>query len=161
MTEQRQDNNEVQLELTAEIVSAYVANNPVPAAELSGLIDNIHKTLTGLAAGVPEQPVEAPTPAVPVKKSVTGDYLVCLEDGMKFKSLKRHLASQHGITPEEYRARWGLPADYPMTAPSYSSARSALAKEMGLGRKPAERPEAAPAPKPASAPARARKPRTA
>lgn len=147
MAEQLQDKNEIKLELTADIVSAYVANNPVPVSELRNLIDNIHKTLTDLAAGATEQPAEPLTPAVPVKRSVTDHHLVCLEDGLKFKSLKRHLASRHGMTPEDYRARWGLPADYPMTAPAYSSARSALAKEMGLGRKPQAQPEpAAPAP---------------
>ncbi|MEO3389061.1 MucR family transcriptional regulator [Mesorhizobium sp. CAU 1741] len=120
--------------LTAEIVSAYVSNNPVPAGDLANLIGDIHKSLATLSAGDADASVEALKPAVPVKKSVQDDYIVCLEDGKKFKSLKRHL-SVHGLTPDEYRKKWGLPADYPMVAPNYAAQRSALAKSIGLGRK--------------------------
>jgi len=130
------------IELTTEIITAYVSNNPVPAGELSGLISEVHTILSGLMPGAAPvaEPAEKPTPAVPVKKSITPDYIVCLEDGKKFKSLKRHLMTHYGLTPEEYRAKWDLPADYPMVAPNYAAARSALAKEMGLGRK-AKAPE--------------------
>ena len=131
----RQEKNDVYLELTAEIASAYVSNNPVPASEVANLIADVHKSLTLLDGTDLKTPVVALTPAVPVKKSIHRDYIVCLEDGKKFKSLKRHLAV-HGLTPDEYRAKWGLPSDYPMVAPAYSEARSALAKEMGLGLKP-------------------------
>lgn len=119
------------LELTTEIVAAYVSNNPVQSSELSNIIRNVHATLTGLS-GAPVETVEA-KPAIPVKKSVTDDYIVCLEDGKKFKSLKRHLRAKYDMTPEEYREKWGLPYDYPMVAPSYARKRSKLAKQMGLG----------------------------
>ncbi|MBL8575707.1 MAG: MucR family transcriptional regulator [Mesorhizobium sp.] len=121
-------------ELTAEIVAAYVANNSVPAGNLSDLIATVHEAVTGL--GKPTAAVAAtPTPAVNPKKSVHADYIVCLEDGKRFKSLKRHLMTHYNLTPEEYRAKWGLPHDYPMVAPSYAAQRSDLAKKMGLGRK--------------------------
>lgn len=123
------------IELTADVISAYVSNNPVPTSELPALIAQIHQSLSGLKGGVSETPQEAQKPAVNPKRSVHDDYIVCLEDGKKFKSLKRHLMTHHGVTPEEYRAKWNLPADYPMVAPGYSAARSALAKSMGLGRK--------------------------
>lgn len=126
--------------LTADIVSAYVSNNPVPAGELANLIADIHRSLEGLTTGEREAQAEPLKPAVPVKKSVHDDYIVCLEDGKKFKSLKRHIGVHYGLTPEEYRQKWNLPADYPMVAPSYAAARSALAKSMGLGRKKAEPP---------------------
>lgn len=121
------------VELAADIVSAYVSNNTVASGELPQLISEIHGALVRVAGGVAEVPQEAPKPAIPVKKSVTPDYIVCLEDGKKFKSLKRHLRTQYEMTPEEYREKWGLPADYPMVAPNYAEARSALAKKMGLG----------------------------
>jgi predicted transcriptional regulator len=127
--------NEAHLDLTADIVSAYVSNNPVPAAELPSLITSVNAALLGLGQ-VSETASPALNPAVNPKRSVHEDHIVCLEDGKKFKSLKRHLASHHGMMPDEYRARWGLSHDYPMVAPGYSAARSALAKEMGLGRKP-------------------------
>lgn len=133
----QEDNNELLISLTADIVSAYVANNAVGAAELPGLIGQVHMSIASLASGVPAVREEL-KPAVPVKKSVTADYIICLEDGKKFKSLKRHLGSAYGMTPDEYRAKWGLPADYPMVAPNYAAARSELAKTMGLGRKPAQ-----------------------
>ena len=121
------------IELAADIVSAYVSNNSVPASELPALISDVHSALTRVSAGVSVAAVDAPRPAVPMKKSITSDYIVCLEDGKKFKSLKRHLRTQYGMTPEAYREKWGLPADYPMVAPNYAKARSQLAKEMGLG----------------------------
>jgi len=121
------------VELAADIVSAYVSNNSVASSELPQLIGDIHTALVRVAGGAVEAPAEAPKPAVSVKKSVTPDFIVCLEDGKKFKSLKRHLRTQYNMTPEEYREKWGLPADYPMVAPNYAEARSALAKKMGLG----------------------------
>jgi predicted transcriptional regulator len=139
-------NDEI-IELTADVISAYVSNNPVPAAELPALIAQVHQSLSGLAGGAVAQPEEAQKPAVNPKKSVTDDYIICLEDGKKFKSLKRHLTTHFGMTPDEYRAKWKLPADYPMVAPAYAAARSSLAKKMGLGRKPKEAVVDAPAPK--------------
>ena len=114
-------------------MSAYVSNNSVPSGDLPSLISDVHGALLRVAGGQVEAPAEAPKPAVAVKKSVTPDYIVCLEDGKKFKSLKRHLRTQYSMTPEQYREKWGLPADYPMVAPNYAKARSELAKEMGLG----------------------------
>ena len=121
------------IELAADIVSAYVSNNSVPAGDLPALISDVHAALSKVGTAPLEVPAEAPKPAVPVKKSVTPDYIICLEDGKKFKSLKRHLRTQYNMTPEQYREKWGLPADYPMVAPNYAKARSELAKEMGLG----------------------------
>jgi len=121
------------IELTAEIVSAYVSNNPVPAADMAGLINQVHSALTRVSAGQTDAQPEPLKPAVSVKKSITPDHIVCLEDGKKFKSLKRHLRTQYNMTPEQYRDKWGLPADYPMVAPNYAAARSQLAKQMGLG----------------------------
>ncbi|MDB5568595.1 MAG: transcriptional regulator, MucR family [Tardiphaga sp.] len=121
------------IDLTASIVSAYVGNNPTPAAELPALISQIHAALVRVSSGRPETSLEPAKPAVSLKKSMTADYLVCLEDGKRFKSLKRHLRTQYSMTPEQYREKWGLPADYPMVAPNYAVARSQLAKKMGLG----------------------------
>ena len=121
------------IELTAEIVSAYVSNNPVPAADMPGLINQVHTALMRISGGHSDSQPEPLKPAVSVKKSVTPDYIVCLEDGKKFKSLKRHLRTQYNMTPEQYRDKWSLPADYPMVAPNYAAARSQLAKQMGLG----------------------------
>lgn len=121
------------IELAADIVSAYVSNNAISANDLAYLIADVHGALLRVGKGDAEPVAEPLKPAVPVKKSVTPDYIVCLEDGKKFKSLKRHLRTQYSLTPEEYREKWGLPADYPMVAPNYAAARSALAKEMGLG----------------------------
>ena len=127
-------------ELTAEVVSAYVSNNSVPMNELPQLIAQVHDALGSTeGAQTSQQPAEKPKPAVPIKKSVTDDYIICLEDGKQFKSLKRHLSSKYDMTPEEYRQRWGLPHDYPMVAPAYAAARSKLAREMGLGRKAGEK----------------------
>lgn len=135
-------------ELTAEIVAAYVSNNPVPVAELPRLIASTHAAIAGLSAGnAVEQPEERLVPAVSIRKSITPDFLICLEDCKKFKSLKRHLATQYGLTPDAYRQKWRLAADYPMVAPSYSASRSALAKSAGLGRKPAAVEVTPPAPK--------------
>ena len=121
------------IELTASIVSAYVSNNPVPAAELSALIGQVHTALTRVSSGPGELPGDGHKPAIPVKKSITSDYIICLEDGKKFKSLKRHLRTRYKLTPEQYREKWGLGSDYPMVAPNYAAARSRLAKQMGLG----------------------------
>jgi predicted transcriptional regulator len=121
------------IELTADIVSAYVSNNPTPAAEMSALIGQVHAALQRLSTGRVEPPLEPAKPAVSLKKSISPEYLVCLEDGKRFKSLKRHLRTQYNMTPEQYREKWGLPADYPMVAPNYAVARSNLAKKMGLG----------------------------
>ncbi|HEV2898639.1 MAG TPA: MucR family transcriptional regulator [Pseudaminobacter sp.] len=129
-------NNTDTIELTADVISAYVSNNPVPVSELPTLIAQIHQSLTGLSNGQATIPEEKLVPAVPIKKSVTPDYIICLDDGKKFKSLKRHLKTTFGMTPEEYRAKWNLPTDYPMVAPSYAATRSELAKKIGLGRKP-------------------------
>ncbi len=121
------------IDLTATIVSAYVSNNPTPASDIPALIGQVHAALLRVSTGRAELPLEPAKPAVPVKKSMTADYLICLEDGKRFKSLKRHLRTQYGMTPEQYRDKWGLPPDYPMVAPNYAVARSQLAKKMGLG----------------------------
>jgi predicted transcriptional regulator len=121
------------IELTAEIVSAYVSNNSVAAGDIPALINQIHLALSQVSEGGGEAVAEPLRPAIPVKRSVNADYIVCLDDGKKFKSLKRHLRTQYGMTPEQYREKWGLPADYPMVAPNYAAARSQLAKQMGLG----------------------------
>ena len=131
MSEPSGSNNYI--ELAADIVSAYVSNNSVPASELPALINDVHNALLRVDSGVAPVVAEALKPAVPTKKSITSDYIICLEDGKKFKSLKRHLRTQYNISPEEYREKWGLPADYPMVAPNYAKARSQLAKQMGLG----------------------------
>jgi predicted transcriptional regulator len=119
------------LKMTADVVAAYVGNNTLATGEVSNVINTVFGSLRELEGGVTERP----TPAVPVRKSVTRDHIVCLEDGKKLKMLKRHLRSTYNMTPEEYRARWGLPADYPMVAPSYAEERSQFAKKIGLGRK--------------------------
>ena len=130
------------IEMTTDIVSAYVGNNAIAAADLPSLIQNVHRALAEVASGETVEAVEPQEPAVSVKKSITPDYLICLEDGRKFKSLKRHLRTKYDMSPDEYRTKWGLPRDYPMVAPNYAKARSELAKQMGLGqggRKPARR----------------------
>jgi predicted transcriptional regulator len=126
------------VELTAEIVAAYVGNNPVPQADLPRLISDVYKSLSGAVTGVEEEKksiAEELKPAVPIRRSVSDDYIICLEDGKTFKSLKRHLRTHYNLSPEQYRERWGLPADYPMVAPNYARARSSLAKKMGLGQR--------------------------
>jgi predicted transcriptional regulator len=121
------------IKLTADIVSAYVSNNSVPSADLPALIGQVHSALSRVSSGQSDGITEPPKPAISVKKSITPDHIVCLEDGKKFKSLKRHLRTQYNMTPEQYREKWGLPPDYPMVAPNYAAARSHLAKQMGLG----------------------------
>jgi predicted transcriptional regulator len=121
------------IDLAADIVSAYVSNNTVPVSDLPALIADVHRALNNTQAGRNEPEPEPLKPAVNPKKSVFPDYIVCLEDGKKFKSLKRHLRTHYDLSPEDYREKWGLPADYPMVAPNYAAARSALAKKMGLG----------------------------
>ena len=118
--------------LTADIVAAHVSNNSVAVNDLPSLIQNVHAALTGIS-GTSSAPEPKPEPKVSIRSSVKPDYIVCLEDGKKFKSLKRHLRTHYDLSPEEYREKWGLPADYPMVAPNYAAARSALAKKMGLG----------------------------
>jgi predicted transcriptional regulator len=125
------------IDLSTEIVSAYVSHNALSVTDLPKLIADVHGALRGLRSGTPSEPAEELKPAVPVKKSIAADYLICLEDGKKFKSLKRHLRTHYNLSPEEYREKWGLPADYPMVAPNYSATRSRLAKDNGLGRKAA------------------------
>jgi MucR family transcriptional regulator, transcriptional regulator of exopolysaccharide biosynthesis len=120
------------MDLTADVVSAYVGNNTVAASDLAALISDVHGALQDTATVRDPEP-EPLTPAVPIKKSVTPDFIICLEDGKRFKSLKRHLRTHFDMTPEDYRAKWGLDADYPMVAPNYAAARSELAKKMGLG----------------------------
>ncbi len=132
--EEREDRIEM-VELAAEIVSAYVSNNTVVSGELPNVINDVYEALTKAAARGGQPAKEDLKPAVPVKKSVAPDHIVCLEDGKKFKSLKRHLRTHYNLTPEEYREKWGLPHDYPMVAPNYAAARSALAKKMGLGQR--------------------------
>jgi predicted transcriptional regulator len=120
---------------TASIVTAYVSNNSIPSSEVTALIDSVHSTIAKLnAVGSAPAPAEPPRPAVPIRKSVAETYIVCLEDGRRFKSLKRHLRDRYNMTPEQYRAKWSLPPDYPMVAPGYAEMRSRMAKDMGLGR---------------------------
>ncbi|KQP94718.1 MULTISPECIES: MucR family transcriptional regulator [unclassified Methylobacterium] len=123
------------VELTVDIVSAYVSNNPVPSGELAQLITQTHSALKQIATGqIEAKASSAPLqPAISVKKSITADHIICLEDGRTFKSLKRHLRAKYDMSPEQYRAKWGLPSDYPMVAPNYAKARSDLAKAIGLG----------------------------
>lgn len=128
------DSNEI-IELTADIVSAYVSNNTIGASELPQIIADVHSALSRVSGGQPVPQREELKPAVPVKKSVTPDFIICLEDGKKFKSLKRHIRTHYDLSPEEYREKWELPHDYPMVAPNYASARSQLAKKMGLGQR--------------------------
>ena len=128
-----EEDGQALLALTAQIVSAHVSNNSVAADNLPGLIRQVHQALSGTGQAAPEP--EKLQPAVPVKRSVFPDYIVCLEDGKKLKMLKRHLQSAYSMTPEQYRERWGLPPEYPMVAPNYAERRSALARQIGLGRK--------------------------
>ncbi|QEL26520.1 transcriptional regulator [Bosea sp. F3-2] len=139
------------VDLVAGIVSAFVSHNSVPTSELPALIASTHAALTGLGKEPAPTVEEKLVPVVSIKKSITPEFIICLEDGKKFKSLKRHLRTAYDMSPEEYRARWGLPNDYPMVAPAYAEARSNLAKKMGLGQ---QRRKAVPAP--AAAPKRGR-----
>lgn len=122
------------LKLATEIVAAYVSNNPIPVSEVPAMIKSVHSTLGGLGGGLAGEIQLSQKPAIPVKRSVNPDFIVCLEDGKKLKMLKRYLRSNYGMTPEEYRSKWGLPADYPMVAPNYAAQRSEFAKKIGLGR---------------------------
>jgi predicted transcriptional regulator len=150
--------HETLITLTSDIVAAHVGNNSVGVADLPELIGNVYSALAGLGApaAAPEAP---PTPAVPVRSSVKKDKIICLEDGMELKMLKRHLMTHHGLTPAEYRQRWSLPADYPMVAPNYTETRRDLAKKIGLGRKPGTKVAKAAAP--AKAPAKRGRPKKA
>jgi predicted transcriptional regulator len=151
------------IEATAEIVAAYVGRNALSASDVPNLIAQVHVALVGLNGATASAPTPEPLkPAVPIKKSITPDFLICLEDGKQFKSLKRHLGTHFNLTPDEYRAKWGLPADYPMVAPNYSQTRSSLAKSNGLGRKagPASA-KAAPASSAKKAPTKKAAPRAA
>tara|TARA_B100000446_G_scaffold57504_1_gene53597 strand:- start:268 stop:696 length:429 start_codon:yes stop_codon:yes gene_type:complete len=127
------DNQAMLIQMTSEVVAAYVSNNPVQASDLPNVISRVHATMRDLSSVNFEEPAKETSPAVSVRKSITPDYLVCLEDGKRFKSLKRHLRSKYNLSPEEYREKWGLPTDYPMVAPNYAKQRSELAKKMGLG----------------------------
>ncbi len=121
------------IELTAQIVAAYIGHNSVPSGEIANLIGQVYSALRRVVGASAVAPAEVQKPAVPVRRSIASDYIVCLEDGKKFKSLRRHLRTQYDMTPEQYRDKWGLPPDYPMVAPNYAAARSQLAKQMGLG----------------------------
>ena len=147
------------IEVVADLVSAYVSNNSMRASDLPDFIASIHASIQSLAAGqVEAPPAPPPVPAVPIKKSLTQDHIICLEDGKKFRSLKRHLGTVYNMTPDEYRTKWGLPKDYPMVAPGYSEIRSKLAKDIGLGQQRSEASEAsAPAAEPEAPKTRGRK----
>jgi len=134
-TPQEKTNRDDLLRMAVEVVAAYVGKNPIPAGQLPDLINTVYGSLSSLEGGQPEAKPEAPKPAIAVKRSVTPDYIICLEDGKKLKMLKRHLRTTYNITPDEYRAKWGLPPDYPMVAPNYAAQRSDFAKKIGLGRK--------------------------
>jgi len=145
------DSNEIELtSLTADVVSAYVAHNVISADKLPEFIGSIHAALSRASTLAVEPPKPELTPAVPVKKSVTQDFIICLEDGKKFKSLKRHLKTHYDLSPEDYREKWGLPHDYPMVAPAYAAARSNLAKSMGLGQRNAAKATGKTSPAPAA-----------
>ncbi len=139
MAEDSSDN--IYIELAADIVSAYLSHNSVPSGEIPSLINQIYAALKRVSAGQTATAADPPKPAVPIKRSVTPEYIVCLEDGLKFKSLKRHLRTRYNLTPDQYREKFGLPPDYPMVAPNYAAARSKLAKDMGLGQQRRRRRE--------------------
>ena len=138
-------NRQELLSLTTEIVASFAGNNPIATTDLPTLISAVYTALSNVGKDQVEEAPEAPVPAVPIKKSIRPDYIICLEDGKKLKMLKRHLATSYGMTPDQYRQRWGLPKDYPMVAPAYAAQRSSLAKQIGLGRKPELEPEPVPA----------------
>jgi predicted transcriptional regulator len=140
MIDNTSNSSEFLTELTASIVGAYVSNNPVPVSELPNVIASVYQSISNIGAKPAAVVEEVKTPAVPIKRSVTPNYLISLEDGKKYQSLKRHLSGL-GLTPDEYRAKWGLAKDYPMVSPSYSQRRSELAKKLGLGRKPGAAPK--------------------
>lgn len=122
------------LKMTSEVVAAYLRNNPLPTSQVSEIIGTVYTSLRALSGGNGEMPAEPLKPAVAIRKSIGDDYIICLEDGKKLKMLKRHLRTNYNMTPDEYRAKWNLPADYPMVAPSYAKQRSAFAKKIGLGK---------------------------
>lgn len=140
MVEAELEMHETLITLTADIVAAHVSNNSVAVSDIPVLIENVHRALTGLSPSDAVAEAERPEPAVSVRASIKPDYIVCLEDGKKLKMLKRHLMTHYSMTPDDYRARWNLPADYPMVAPNYAATRRELAKKIGLGRKPGKRP---------------------
>ena len=142
MSQEEIDAAEMLITLTADIVAAHVSNNSVAVSDLPVLIGNVHQALAGLSSGK-AAPAAAPEPAVPIRLSVKKDYIVCLDDGKKLKMLKRHLMTHYGMTPDDYRAKWGLPSDYPMVAPNYAEQRRALAKAIGLGTKRGKRTKTA------------------
>ncbi|WOE76088.1 MucR family transcriptional regulator [Alterisphingorhabdus coralli] len=142
MSEDNQILQETLITLTSDIVAAHVSNNSVAVSDLPVLISNVHEALSGLSGAEKEAEEVRPEPAVSVRASIKPDYIVCLEDGKKLKMLKRHLMTHYNMTPEDYRARWNLPADYPMVAPNYAEKRRELAKQIGLGRKPGSRNKA-------------------
>jgi predicted transcriptional regulator len=147
LAESRSEVEARRLQLTSRIVSAYLSRNVLPAGDLPHLIQQTYDSLDGSSRPSRNEPnIEEQRPAVPIKKSVTDDFIVCLEDGKKFKSLRRHLMASYGLTPEQYRQKWKLPADYPMTAPNYARQRAELARAVGLGKKPAPVPAEAPTP---------------
>jgi len=135
------DTDDQLLDAACKIVAAYVRNNPVAPAELPQMIKNIHATLGALLGGQHTDISTPQKPAISVKKSITPDYIICLEDGKRLKMLKRYLRTRYGMSPEDYRAKWGLPADYPLVAPNYAARRSEFAKKIGLGRRPAAPPK--------------------
>ena len=135
-TQERSSREDI-LRMAVDVVAAYVSKNPLPAGQIPEVIHTVFSSLSALESGQPEVKAEAPRPAIAVKKSITPDYIVCLEDGKKLKMLKRHLRTTYNMTPDEYRAKWGLPPDYPMVAPNYAMQRSDFAKKIGLGRKAA------------------------
>src|SRR5215218_4374197 len=154
-------NTPTYIALAADIVSAFVSNNSVPVSELPVLIGSVHEALNRVASGSTQEAVEEPkAPAVPIKKSVQPDYIVCLDDGKRFKSLKRHLRTTYNMTPDQYRAKWGLAHDYPMVAPNYAAARSKLARQMGLGAR-RRKAEPGPAEPKAAAPEKGRRKKAA
>lgn len=140
MVETELEMHETLITLTADIVAAHVSNNSVALSDIPSLIENVHRALNGLSPSEVVVEAERPEPAVSVRASIKPDYIVCLEDGKKLKMLKRHLMTHYNMTPDDYRARWNLPADYPMVAPNYAATRRELAKKIGLGRKPGKRP---------------------
>jgi predicted transcriptional regulator len=134
MREDEEDREDETLRMTADIVASFVANNKVTPEQLTDLIRSVHRTMDALTQGQEERPQEKQKPAIPISKSITDDYIVCLEDGKKLKMLKRYLRSTYSMSPDDYRRKWGLPADYPMVAPNYAARRSEFAKRIGLGR---------------------------
>lgn len=146
-TSQEKTNRDDLLRMAVDVVAAYVGKNPVPAGQLPDLINTVYGSLSSLDGGQPEAKPETPKPAIAIKRSVTPDYIICLEDGKKLKMLKRHLRTTYNITPDEYRAKWGLAPDYPMVAPNYAAQRSDFAKKIGLGRKAADPVDDTPPPR--------------